>query len=187
MLATLGTAYGLLDAEGRSLILAAAMITIMLNPAAFALAGRLAGPEPRQPVAAQPEGHVVLVGFGRVGKLVGESLVSAGAPVTIIETEGDVGLPTAPNARTLIGNASDPDLLKAAEIDDAKVLLIAIPETFEAGQIVEQARRANPKLTIIARAHSDDEVVYLEQKGATRTIMGEREIADRMISEARRA
>jgi CPA2 family monovalent cation:H+ antiporter-2 len=186
MLATLGVSYGLLDAEARSLILAAAMITIMLNPLAFSLFGRLSAREPQPEVPPQPEGHVVLVGYGRVGRLVGESLVGSGTPVTIIETEGDVGLPDAANVRTLIGNGCEPDLLKAAEVDDAKILLVAIPETFEAGQIIEQARRANPNLRIVARAHSDEEVAYLEGKGATTTVMGEREIADRMIDETRR-
>ena len=60
------------------------------------------------------------------------------------------------------------------------MLIVAIPETFEAGQIVEQARKANPKLTIVARAHSDAEVEYLIARGADWTIMGEEEIARRM-------
>jgi CPA2 family monovalent cation:H+ antiporter-2 len=189
ILATLGAAYGLLDADARSLILAAAMITIMLNPAAFLLASRLAdrAPEPEEELAgdtAKPQGHVVLVGYGRVGRLVGDRLAATGAPLHIIETESDIGLPAGPNVRTLIGNAADPRLLRAAELEQAKLLLVAIPETFEAGQIVEQARGINPGLQIVARAHSDAEVDYLMRRGASRTIMGEREIAQRMIREA---
>jgi CPA2 family monovalent cation:H+ antiporter-2 len=186
ILATLGTAYGLLDADARSLILAAAMITIMLNPAAFLLASRLADrePEPEEGAAVKPQGHVVLVGYGRVGRLVGDRLAATGAPLLIIETESDIGLPAGPNVRTLIGNGADPKLLRAAELERAKLLLVAIPETFEAGQIVEQARGINPRLQIVARAHSDAEVDYLMRRGASRTIMGEREIAQRMIGEA---
>ena len=59
--------------------------------------------------------------------------------------------------------------------------MIAIPEALEAGQVVRQARAANPKSQIIARAHSDAEVEYLNSLGADIVIMGEREIAREKI------
>jgi CPA2 family monovalent cation:H+ antiporter-2 len=58
---------------------------------------------------------------------------------------------------------------------------MAIPDAFEAGEIVEQARAVNPTLEIVARAHSDAEVEYLKGFGADFIIMGEREIARAMI------
>jgi K+:H+ antiporter len=61
----------------------------------------------------------------------------------------------------------------------------AIPAAFEAGQIVEQARRAQPDLEIIARAHFDAEVDHLRKLGANAVIMGEREIASAMLVYAR--
>jgi len=67
----------------------------------------------------------------------------------------------------------------------ARLLLVAIPNGFEAGQIVEQARAANPDLDIIARAHFDAEVEYLSRLGANLVIMGEREIARSMGEYAR--
>jgi len=63
-----------------------------------------------------------------------------------------------------------------------RTLLIAIPNAFEAGQAVEQARHLNARLTIIARAHSDEEVTYLHDLGANEVIMGEREIGLGMLS-----
>ena len=65
-------------------------------------------------------------------------------------------------------------------------LVIAIPEAFEAGQIVQQARAANSDIRIIARAHSDAEVDHLKGLGADIVIMGEREIAHAMIEELER-
>ena len=59
--------------------------------------------------------------------------------------------------------------------------MIAIPEAFEAGQIVQQARATNPNIQIIARAHSDVEVEHLTTLGADIAIMGEWEIARGMI------
>jgi CPA2 family monovalent cation:H+ antiporter-2 len=61
-------------------------------------------------------------------------------------------------------------------------LISAIPNPFESGNLIEHAHAVNPKLEIIARAHSDAEVDYLRKFGANLIIMGEREIA-RGISE----
>jgi len=63
-------------------------------------------------------------------------------------------------------------------------LFIAIPDGFEAGQIAEQARRANPDLDIVARAHSDAQVEHLMARGANHTIMVEREVARGMLEYA---
>ena len=82
------------------------------------------------------------------------------------------------------GNAAAAEVLGTANLAAARVLFIAMPNAFEAGQIVEQARAANPGLRIIARAHLDAEVDYLRQLGADVIIMGEREIARAMLENA---
>jgi monovalent cation:H+ antiporter-2, CPA2 family len=66
-------------------------------------------------------------------------------------------------------------------------LLVAIPNAFEGGQIVMQARAVNPDLLIIARAHSEEEVLHLKKHGASTVIMGELEIAKAMIKDVRNA
>jgi CPA2 family monovalent cation:H+ antiporter-2 len=66
----------------------------------------------------------------------------------------------------------------------AKWLLVAIPDGFVAGQIVEQGRTANRSLKIIARAHSDAEVEHLRKHGADEIIVGEREIGEAMVKHA---
>jgi CPA2 family monovalent cation:H+ antiporter-2 len=65
-------------------------------------------------------------------------------------------------------------------------LIVAIPDCFEAGQIVEQARKANLNLVIIARAHSDAEEAYLKTYGATEVIQGSRETADAILAAIKR-
>ena len=72
-----------------------------------------------------------------------------------------------------------------AALAAAKFLFVAIPEAFEAGQIVQQARRANPSLPIVARAHFDAEVEHLLAMGASKVVMGEREIALAMLDFAK--
>ena len=85
-------------------------------------------------------------------------------------------------AEVLVGNAADPEVLAAAGLDRAIRLFVAIPGSFEAGQVCQQARSDNATLPIVARAHSDAEVEHLSRCGATLTIMGEAEIARAMLS-----
>jgi CPA2 family monovalent cation:H+ antiporter-2 len=193
ILAALGISLKLLPEQGQDLILAAAIVSIMLNPVIFSLLDRMkkgedpedgkegehAAREPLRPTALI--GHAVLVGYGRVGKLIAEDLQGS-MPLLVVE-EGAVGTPGLEHIR---GNAAKDDVIAAANLPAAKLLLVAIPQAFEAGQIVQQARRANPQLPIVARAHFDAEVDHLLSLGATTVIMGEREIALAMLDFARK-
>jgi CPA2 family monovalent cation:H+ antiporter-2 len=127
-------------------------------------------------------GHTVLVGFGRVGRIVGAQLKGAGMPFLVIEA-GDKRIAEAKAAgiEVISGNAAKAEVLRLANLPAAKALFIAIPDTFEAGQIAEQARRANRGLAIIARAHADAEAEHLTRHGANTVIIGEHEIARAMI------
>ena len=137
-------------------------------------------PDPLRPTTLA--GHAILVGYGQVGALVGAGLREAGKPFLVIEDrDGPAEQARQDGAEVLMGNAADPQLLAAANMAAAERLLVTIPESFEAGQVVEQARHANPELEIVARAHSDAEVEHLLRCGATYTILGEREIARGML------
>ena len=78
-------------------------------------------------------------------------------------------------------------MVRAAKLTSACCLLVAIPDAFEGGQIVMQARAVNPDLLIIARAHSEEQVLHLKKHGASTVIMGELEIAKAMIRDVRNA
>jgi len=191
ILASLGSSLQLIPADARDLILAGAIISIMLNPLLFTVIDRLAEkdaapPPPLSKAAARAaRGHVVLVGYGRVGRIISERLSKAGQELVVTDTERDLpGLEPVERREVVIGNAASPDVLHRARLDEARLLLIAIPDPFEAGQVVDQARRLNPGLAIIARAHGDGDVAHLEGLGATRAIMAEREVAGRMAEEA---
>lgn len=192
ILAELGVKLGMLPERGRALILAGAILSILLNPLAFALMDRLskrlappdepsASDKPDEPDVPQPTtqtDHVVLVGYGRVGSLVGDSLTAAGQKLLVIEdADKTVAKLRERNIEVIVGNAASRDVLAAANLEGARHLVVAIPNAFEAGQVIEKARTANPTLSILARAHSDAEVDHLQSKGADLVIMGEREIA----------
>ncbi|MBL8656912.1 MAG: Kef family K(+) transporter [Altererythrobacter sp.] len=186
ILASMGVSLQILPEAGRDLILAGAIFSIMLNPLLFAAIDRFVLPEPNAVgVPAGPPapltGHMVLVGFGRVGSQVGPALVLAGERLKVIEAEGDVDFPDELRDSLIVGNAASPSVLAQAELHKAKALLVAIPDTFESAQIVEQARALNPKLEIIARAHSRAEERHLRSKGATTTVNAEEEVARRMV------
>ncbi|RVT96133.1 Kef family K(+) transporter [Rhodovarius crocodyli] len=152
-------------------------------------------PEPEPIVASQPEpeaapptsltGHDIVVGHGRVGRLVAAGLIAAGRPVLVIEDRSEARQAAREaGAEVIDGNAATPAALALANLPGAERLFVTIPESFEAGQVVQQARAANPKLEILARAHSDACYDHLEKMGSDLTILGEREIAHRMLDRA---
>ncbi len=186
MLAELGVTLGLLPAEGRDLILAAAILSILVNPLWFMAVDWIQSRSSSVDRSAQPsfsvKNHVILVGCGRVGRVVNGALREANQPIVIIEYNAEIvdGL-RAKGASAILGNAAVPGILESANAADARLLINAIPNVFESGQIVERARALNSSIEVIVRAHSDAEVEHLKHHGAEVVIMGEREIARRMI------
>nr|WP_246149289.1 YbaL family putative K(+) efflux transporter [Skermanella pratensis] len=211
ILAGLGVGMGVLPEEGRDLILAGAIISILLNPLIFAAVDR---PRSRKapdrtlltsagddavPAAGDAVGtvvpdavpdmtptgltdHDILVGYGRVGSLVGSGLRAAGRPVLVFEERADeIEAARRDGAEVVVGNAADPEILATANLPGARRLIVTVPEAFEAGQMVEQARAANPNLEIVARAHTDAAVEHLNDLGVSLAVMGEREIAMRIL------
>ncbi|HEX5932017.1 MAG TPA: YbaL family putative K(+) efflux transporter [Methyloceanibacter sp.] len=193
---------GVLPVEGRDLILAGAIITILLNPFLFA-ALEIYAPrreKPPEPAADQEEDetpmrepirptsltdHVVLVGHGRVGGFISAALRERNVPLFVIEDDDErVAALRQLGVEAIAGNAADPEVIQAANLGSARCLLVAIPDAFEGGQVVRQARIINATLPILARAHSEEEIAHLKQHGATVVVMGEHEIAKSMLDDA---
>ena len=224
ILADIGVRLELLPPMARDLILGASILTIFFNPVLFFLVARWtalhspasaspdlansASPRPASTGRRAPKlpvlpaiprtsltGHAVIVGFGRVGRLVGEGLRQEGWPVLVIEEGREDTLAKTggilpgefwggAGIELIHANGALPEVLRAANLGEARILFVAIPSVFEAGQIVEQARAIRPELEIIARAHQDAEVAHLMAHGADIVVMGEREIARTMLEHA---
>ncbi|QCR36861.1 YbaL family putative K(+) efflux transporter [Nissabacter sp. SGAir0207] len=196
ILAGLGISLGLLSEHGRNLVLAGAILSIMLNPLLFTLLERYLEKgesledqsleevtEEESQAAMELCNHALLVGYGRVGSLLGGKLQAAGVPLVVIEnTRPRVEALREQGIPTLLGNAANPEIMDLARLDCARWLLLTIPNGYEAGEIVAAARARRPDLIIIARAHYDDEVSYILDRGATQVVMGEREIANNMLN-----
>jgi CPA2 family monovalent cation:H+ antiporter-2 len=198
ILAGLGVSLALLPEQGRDLILAGAIISILLNPLLFAALDHVLERREQRRVevaeitetdtAREPirptrlANHIVLVGHGRVGSAISAALRTKGVPLFVIEYNEDaVAALKTTGVETLSGNAADPELIATANLGGARCLLVAIPNAFEGGQVVQQARAINPKLLIVARAHSEAEIEHLKKHGADLVVMGEHEIAKAML------
>ncbi len=200
ILAGLGKALGLLPAEGQSLILAGALISIALNTLLFAAvepakawilrksawARRMElrdDPLAELPAStdeAQLSGQVVLVGYGRVGRQVAEALQARGLHVVVAEQEREaVEALRARGMPAVVGDASEPAVLIQAHIARAALLVIAGGDSLQARQMVETARQLNPALRVLLRAHNEEEARLLREAA-----LGEVFVAEACLAQA---
>jgi len=198
ILAGLGVSLGLLPTEARSLILAGALLTISLNPVVFRLIepaqawirsrSNLARALERSddPLAELPQsvdlhrltGHVVLVGYGRVGRRIGRALVDADVPFVVAEQNREVVEALRQDGLAAVsGDAAEPAVLIQAHIARAGMLVVAVPDAFAAGRMIETARRLNPTIDSVVRTHTEADRVLLESARVGRVFMGEHELA----------
>jgi CPA2 family monovalent cation:H+ antiporter-2 len=202
ILANLGVSLGLLPTEGQSLILAGAILSIALNPLLFhaiepaqswirarsKLAETLERPD--DPLATLPmtvdlnrlSGQVVLVGYGRVGRRIGDALTAHGISFVVAEENREIveklrerGVPA------VCGDASEPTVLIQAHVHRARLLVIATPDTLDVRRMIEIARTVNPRIETVVRTHSEEEAELLEREKAGKVFLGEHELARNMI------
>ena len=207
ILAGLGVSLGLLPPEGRDLVLAGALLSITLNPLAFATIepiARWVNERPRLVAAltrnrkhagSPPDtkvsnlhDHAVIVGYGRVGSVVGHGLQAQGLTFVVVEmSRRVVDHLREENITTVYGDATAHGVLELAHIERARLLVIASPDGFHARRILELARAKNPNIAVIVRTHSYPELSYLIRQGVDRAVMGELELALEMTDYALRS
>jgi len=201
ILAGLGLSLGLLPAEGLSLILAGALISISLNSFVFTAIApvrrwaltrsefvrRLNNREdPFAELAMSTErkyleGHVVLVGHGRVGQRIATVLSGRGIPCVVAEQNRDqVADLRKQGIAAVSGNAAEPAVLIQAHVARAAMLVIATQDPIEARTMVATARALNPAIEIVLRTHSEDESQLLRQDGVGTVFFGDEELAKGM-------
>lgn len=204
ILVGLGVALGLLPTEGRDLILAGALLSITLNPFAFSTIEPLTRWMERRPYffagkhrirslpagaeAAHLRNHAVIIGYGRVGSVVGQALAAQGLEFVVVETNQRlIEQLRAQKITAIHGNAAAPGVLEAAQIEHARLLIIATPDGFHARRILELARASNADISVVVRTHSASEMAYLIRQGVDRAVMGELELALEMTDYALRS
>ena len=207
ILGALGVGLGLLPPEGRDLILAGALLSITFNPFAFGMIAPMTRWLDRHPrvtallerrnrrrvpaPGAQASGlrnHAVIVGYGRVGSVVGHALDAQGLKFAVVETHQRIVEELRDKQIVAIhGDATAAGVLDLAAIQHARLLVIASPDGFQARRILELARERNPRVAVVVRTHSSSELAYLIDQGVDRAVMGELELALEMTDYALRS
>jgi monovalent cation:H+ antiporter-2, CPA2 family len=128
-------------------------------------------------------GLVVLVGHGRVGKRIAAQLREAGIPYIVVEQNRElVEALRADGVHAVCGDAADPAVLVQSHVAQARLLVVASPDTFSVRQMAETARALNPGIEVVARTHSDEEAALLQGEQVARAFVGENELAQGMAA-----
>lgn len=192
IVAALAMGIGVLSDEVYSMTLIASVVTMLLCPFAVNLnssayywliqkkpLARLftARLDPGAPQGKKPlSNHVVICGYGRVARNLGHVLERRNIAYLVIDIDPgrldplrDRGIPC------IYGDAASPEILAQAVLDRARVLVISFPDPVAARLVVENARRINPRLDIVARVHSGADVEVLREKGVSEMVRPELE------------
>jgi len=201
ILAGLGLTLGLIPAQGVSLVLAGALISIALNPLLFSAIApirrwalensmfarnleRREDPFAELPMSTERkylEGQVVLVGYGRVGRRIAEALDARGIPYVVAEMNRELVEDLRKKGVAAVsGNAADAAALIQAHIANAAMLVLATPDPLHVRQMIETARALNPGIEIVLRTHSEDESQMLRKENFGTVFFGEEELAKGM-------
>jgi len=187
----MGVSLDLLTQERYGLILAASVLSIVVNPFMFhailptervlqrvpSLWQRLekGGPTPELLNKAMTD-HVVIVGYGRVGRHIGRVLDHLGSPYLIIEMDAAYASDMQrAGIQTLFGDATNTEILRYSGLDQACALVVTVPYQVTAELIVAAAHNLAPELPIIARAGTASGVERLVTHGAQHVIHPELE------------
>ncbi|MBO9426010.1 cation:proton antiporter [Labrenzia sp. R4_1] len=165
-------------------------ISMLLTPALFILYEKVIAPRAvtqsnRPADEIDRKGRIVIAGMGRFGQIVGRLLITSGYDVVIldhdpqtVENLGKVGL------KTFYGDATRPDLLHGAGLQDADLFIAALDDRDKQTMVVEHVAKTYPKVRILARARDRHHVYELEQAGAHHS---EREVFEGAMTMGRRA
>ena len=201
ILAAIGGSLGLLPPEAKSLIVAGALLSIALNPLVFsaveplrrwvldrsALARKLEARD--EPLAELPMStdarflakHVVLVGWGAVGRGIADALHAHGVPVVVVDDNRErIDALRQQGMAAVFGNAREPAVLVQAHVKEAGLLVVAVPQSTDVRPMVETARTLNPGIGIVARAEDEDLAALLRAAGVDEVLHAKSTLAHAM-------
>ncbi|MBI2942301.1 MAG: cation:proton antiporter [Chloroflexi bacterium] len=187
VLARIGVAQGILDEHFYSLTTSAALVTILLTPVAMQAGPRVVAMLAqvpllrtllREPAAAsipaarsELSGHVVIAGYGAVGRLLGQVLTARRFRYFVIDYDPHViaqlrkqGIPC------VYGDAGNPHVLALANLPRCRVFAVTLPDPLAAERAIRNALQINPRLDAIARAPRHVDVEILRDSGATEVV-----------------
>jgi CPA2 family monovalent cation:H+ antiporter-2 len=193
VLATVGLQLGALDVDTFSQAMGAVVLSILLAAPVASAAGRvgdwldgrfpgeaLGADAPR--LAADLRRHVVVVGYGAVGRTVCRMLEARKIPWVAVDSDYPlVRRSQQSGVRIIYGDAAAPSVLDAARADTASTLVVAINDALATTQAARYGLQRNPRLHVVARAHSAREEADLQRIGVARVITAERELGNELL------
>lgn len=194
VLALEGYEMGLISDRPYALLLGTTAITLMLTPLWMNLAPRVARNLDRIPLIqpylrrlgepkllSVPEGlqdHVIVAGYGRVGQVLVNILLSQGYEVLVVEnSEAAVQRLRVRGIPFVFGDADSELVLEKTHLHQAKALAIALPDPTSTRLLLQRALAHVPDLDVIVRSHNNQEIDLLTQMGAREVVQPEFEAA----------
>ena len=204
---TVGRALDLLPDDGFQLIVAGALLSITINPLVLRLIDPIEARLRANPALANlsqrrsgalgtldketQQGlrlHAIVCGYGRVGQMIGPALERRGFRyVVVTQQRNEVDRLRARGIPAVYGDAANPDVMEIAQIEHARLIVVATSDPQETRLIVERAHALHPGIDIVVRTHSDAEAAHLRALGGkVQAVHGERELAVQMARYALR-
>jgi len=168
VLLTAGVASRFLDQGTADIVVLVITLSMALTPLFVAVGDRIGARRPERAFDKidEPENPVIIAGFGRFGQIVGRVLSARRIPFTVLEANPDqVDVVRRYGNKVYFGDASRLDVLRAAQIDKAKVIVIAVDDAEFALSIAGQVRESCPKVAILARARDRQHELRLREFG----------------------
>jgi monovalent cation:H+ antiporter-2, CPA2 family len=183
LLAQEGKRFGVLQGSDEQLFVSTAVLTLAATPVVVAaglrFAGRLSGrPEPAEEEERELSGHIVIIGYGLNGLVIGHVLTESGIEHVVVEEDPQRAEIARKNgSRTVVADAAAPEGLKAAGVARARAAVVAISDPDGTRRIVRLCRKENPDLHILVRTRYVSQVEPLRLLGANEVIPEEFETA----------
>ncbi len=152
---------GLLSAEAARFLVAVVLVSMLASPLLARLAAEVSARFRRTlaseglglPPVSEQVGHIVVAGFGRVGRTVAQLFEEAGIPWLALDLDPElVARERGRNRPIFLGDAGRPEILARVRLESAQALIVTLDQPATAERTVSAARRIAPHLPIIARA-----------------------------------
>lgn len=187
ILLTLGRSLGLISDYMYNLFFAGAVTSLIVSPSLMALvpklllrAGMLSGTKTLKHenqtsgYSERLKDHVIICGFGRVGRNLGMVLSAYQIPYIVIELNAgiieDLAMKGTPH---IYGDSTSPLVMIKANIKDAACLVLTMPDPSAIMAVTGFARERNQNVKIIARAHRQDDIGAFRERGANAVVQPE--------------
>jgi CPA2 family monovalent cation:H+ antiporter-2 len=195
VLGAMGLSKGLIGTDIYQIIISVALLTIIVSPFIFNFSPKVYQFLKKTMQAKWPriyakiflpfdqglkteelpfENHVVICGYGRVGSWLGRACQLSNVPFVVVDFNHNIINELHKNNIPVVyGDPSDSDVLDFAQVDKAKVVVIAIPDRHTQEMVITNSLTLNPKINIICRSHFEEDQGRLKALGVTSVIMPE--------------